>query len=240
LAPRRYRTVVVHASVALQVMYDYLDAVSEQPVCNAMSDGNQLFRSFAVVLTPGEQPVDYYRYHPHSDDSGYLDALVDSARTSIAELPGLSAVLPIARQVAARIGEAQTRSHAVENDGFEQLEKWAARHAPAADLAWWEWAGGAAASILTVHALLSAAADTRTTGLQARQIERAYFLSGTLTTMLDSLIDDEGDTSENAHRYIAYYSTTDTAACRISAIARRALTAMCSSSSLTPRSSSRA
>jgi tetraprenyl-beta-curcumene synthase len=225
LAPRRYRTLVVHAAVALQVMYDYLDAVTEQPTPNTIYDGHQLFRTFAVALTPGEDPVDYYRYHPRHDDRGYLDALVESARRSIADLPGLAAVLPTARQAAARFGEAQTRSHAVRNEGVDQLAEWAGQHAGGTGLAWWEWAGGTAASILTVHALLSAAADSRTTTRQAVQIDHAYLLSSTLTTMLDSLVDDEDDASQDAHRYIAYYPNIDNAACRLSAIARRALLA---------------
>jgi len=225
LAPRRHRTVVVHAAVALQVMYDYLDAVTEQPIPGATRAGRQLFRSFTVALTPGEDPLDYYRYHPHRDDSGYLDALVESARASIAELPSVATVLPIARRVAARFGEAQVRSHAVPTDGTEQLEAWAAGYAKAADLAWWEWAGGAAASILTVHALVSAAADASTTHLQATQIHDAYLLSSSLTTMLDSLIDEKHDASTSAHRYIAYYPTADEAACRIALLARRAMAA---------------
>ena len=84
LAPRRYRATVLHAVVALQVMYDYLDAVTEHPVTDPLRDGHQLFRAFVVALTPGEAPVDYYRHHPHRDDSGYLDALVRCARDSIA------------------------------------------------------------------------------------------------------------------------------------------------------------
>jgi tetraprenyl-beta-curcumene synthase len=225
LAPRRYRTVVVHAAVALQVMYDYLDAVTEQPVPGATCAGRQLFRSFSVALTPGEDPLDYYQYHPHRDDSGYLDALVESARTSIAELPSVATVLPIARRAAARFGEAQIRSHAVPTQGVNQLERWSTEYARAVDLDWWEWAGGAAASILNVHALLSAAADASTTPLQATQIDDAYLLSSSLTTMLDSLIDDEHDASTSAHRYIAYYPTTEAAGCRIALLARRAMAA---------------
>lgn len=225
LAPRRHRRTVIDAAVALQVMYDYLDAVTEGPASNSLDDGRQLFRTFAVALTPGEPPVDYYRYHPHRDDSGYLDALVAEARAAIEQLPALAAVLPIARAAALRFGEAQVRSHAVERERILQLEAWATKGAATTGLGWWEWAGGAAASVLAIHALLSAAADAETTPAQALQIDHAYLLSSALTTMLDSLIDDDADEATGSHRYVAYYGDAETAACRIAWLARVAVSA---------------
>jgi tetraprenyl-beta-curcumene synthase len=207
-------------------MYDYLDAVTEEPSEDPFRDGQALFHSFAVALTPDAAPRDYYRFHPRREDSGYLDALVERARRAVAELPSMAAVLPVARLTAARFGDAQIRSHAVPSMGVAQLEEWTASEAQANDLEWWEWAGGAAASVLGLHALLSAAADVRTTRRQAIEIDRAYFLSSTLTTMLDSLIDDGKDAAANAHRYVAYYATPELAACRISQIARRAVRAV--------------
>ena len=205
LAPRPHREAVIDATVALQVMYDYLDAVNEQPVDDPIRDGRQLFRSFSVALTPGERPTDYYRHHPQSDDSGYLDALVERCRRSLEGLPSLGPVLPTARETAQRFSEAQILSHAVPHLGVDPLERWASCYGRATGLTWWEWAGGAAASILGVHALLSAAASTGTRPNQAVDIDRAYLLSSTLTTMLDSLIDDDRDSREEAHRYIGYY-----------------------------------
>lgn len=225
LAPRRHRSAAVEAAVALQVMYDYLDAVTEAEPGDGTDRDRQLFRTFAVALTPSEQPLDYYRYHCRRDDSGYLDQLVAAAREAIARLPATVAVLPVARDVAERFGEAQLRSHAVPHRGSTQLERWAAERAARVGVAWWEWAAGAAASVLGLHALLSAAADVRTTRLQAVEIDYAYMLGSTLTTMLDSLVDDERDTAAGAHRYIAYYDTPAEAGCRMAAIARRAVAA---------------
>lgn len=223
LAPRRHRGTLVVASVALQVMYDYLDAVTEQDVDEPLRNGRQLFRSFAVALTPGEAPVDYYQFHPQADDGGYLDALVASARGAMVELPAFSAVLPTVRAATKRFTEAQTRSHAVSRYGFGQLERWAEAPADRIGMAWWEWAGGAAASILVVHALLSAAADGRTTPCEALRIDIAYLLGSTLTTMLDSLLDDERDVAEDSHRFFAYYPNACVARTRLTCIARRAV-----------------
>lgn len=225
LAPPAHRGTTVVAAVALQVMYDYLDAVTEQPVADPFRDGRQLFRTFAVAFTPGEGPVDYYRFHPRRDDGGYLDALVERARSSIAALPGIATVLPTARSVSARFAEAQIRSHAVRCYGSGQLKTWAEGQSRAAGLTWWEWAGGAAASVLAVHALVAAAATGTTTRAGARQIDHVYLLGSALTTMLDSLIDDERDLELGAHRYTAYYADAEHAAARISAIAQRAVLA---------------
>lgn len=225
LAPRRYRRSVVAAAVALQVMYDYLDAVTELPVPGHLRSSRQLFRAFAVALTPGAEPVDYYRFHPQWRDGGYLDALVGACRTSIEGLPGGAAVLPIARDVVERFSEAQSRSHVVPHEGVDQLERWAVRELAPSSLTWWEWAGGAAASIFAVHALLSAAADPRTTRRQALQIDEVYLLSSTLATMLDSLIDDERDATGGGHRYISYYATPKSAAGRLATVAREATAA---------------
>ncbi|MEX1142646.1 MAG: DUF2600 family protein [Thermoleophilaceae bacterium] len=222
LAPRRHRRVLVTATVAIQVMYDYLDAVTEQPVENPLRNGRQLFRTFAVALTPTERPVDYYRYHPQREDGGYLDALVACCRRSIAELPSIAAVLPIARDAAQRFREAQVRSHAVAEHGPDQLRGWASAQATGKGLTWWEWAGGSAASVLAVHALLSGAAEVGTTRRAAAQIDRAYLLACAFTTMLDSLVDDSRDAAAGSHRYIAYYENEDCAARRIVALAGRA------------------
>jgi tetraprenyl-beta-curcumene synthase len=225
LAPRRYRSVVVDAAVALQVMYDYLDAVTEEPVPDALASGRQLFRTFAVALTPGEAPLDYYRYHPCGDDSGYLDALVASVQNSISELPSSPTVLPVARRAAARFSEAQVRSHAVATAGVAQLRDWARRNSGGTGLLWWEWAGGAAASVLVVHALISAAADARTTSSQAIRLGEVYLLYSAFTTMLDSVVDNATDSATGAHRYSAYYRTTHEAGHRVAHLACRALNA---------------
>lgn len=225
LAPREHRRRVVEATVALQVMYDYLDAVTEQPVDDPRRNGLQLFRAFAAALTPGGGVVDYYRFNPQDDDGGYLDALVATIQQSIVGLPALDAVLPTMREATERFTEGQVRSHAVASAGVAQLEEWALEHADAIDMAWWEWAGGAAASVLAVHALLSAAADSRTSCVQAARIDHACLMHSALATMLDSLVDNEGDAASGAHRYIAYYPSAESAASRIAAIARAAVSA---------------
>ena len=139
LAPRHHRRRAIAATVAFQVMYDYLDAVSEQPVADPLRNGQQLYRAFADALSDADGAEDsYYLHHPQNDDSGYLRALVTVCRAAFYSLPSATAVAPVARRTAIRCGEAQTRTHALPREGLAQLAAWAAAEAEGTELTWWE------------------------------------------------------------------------------------------------------
>jgi len=229
LAPRRLRGSVVRAIVALQVMYDYLDAVTEERFPDGAACGGALFRAFDAAFS-AEAVTDFYRGHPRRDRSGYLDALAADCRAAQALLPGLPSVVSLAAAIAAHSGRAQELSHRAAEGDVDALERWAraeaataagAGGAPADGLEWWELAAGSAASILAVHALLAVAADPRTTADDAERTAHAYRLAATLTTLLDSLVDHERDAVRGDHSYVAYYGSPAVAAERIAAVARR-------------------
>lgn len=225
LASRRHRPAVVAATVSLQVMYDYLDGVSEQPSDRPLSSSRCLYGAFLTALAPEPLTDDaYYRWWPGGQDGGYLSALSSSCRTAFWELPSAAAVAPAAREAAIRCGEAQSRVHAISQLGSDQLAAWAVAHGADTDLTWWEYAAGGAASVLSIHALLSAAADPRTTPADAEEIDAAYLAACALSTLLDSLIDHDADV--HSHRFIDYYPSTESAAERLTAVARRATTSM--------------
>jgi tetraprenyl-beta-curcumene synthase len=222
LTSRPHRAHVVSAIVAFQIMYDYLDGVSEQPVADPRRNGQQLYRAFAVALTPGAPPSNYYRHHPQRLDGGYLDQLVLTCRDALETLPSAQAVVAVARRVAARCAEAQTLAHAIPLHGTAPLRRWGTARAGGTGLTWWELAAGAAASSLTVHALLAAAAHPTTTVGDAVEIASAYLSICALSTLLDSLADHDRDIRDGSHRYVAYYADNAIACERISAIARSA------------------
>lgn len=60
--------------------------------------------------------------------------------------------------------------------------------------------------MLSVHALIAAAADERTTALEAREIDAVYLSICSLSTMLDSLIDYERDHQAGQPGYLRYYT----------------------------------
>src|SRR5215207_6842169 len=83
LAPSATRGAAVTAIVALEVMYDYLDGLTEQPAPDPFANGRQLYRAFTDALAPAGPQVDYYRHHAHRDDGGYLAALTEACRVAL-------------------------------------------------------------------------------------------------------------------------------------------------------------
>lgn len=225
LAPRAHQATLVRLLVAFEVMYDFLDAVSEQPVADTLRNGCQLHLALAAPLHPRGGTVDYYRLNPQSDDGGYLDALVATCHQMLGRLPAATVVAPMATRAAARCGEGQSRAHAAPSAGVEQLADWSAAQARGGQSEWVELAAGAASS-LCIHALFAAAADPGTTSEDAARIDAAYYPSiCALSTLLDSLVDYSRDGVTSNHSFVAYYPSDVVAAEQLVAITTRALTA---------------
>jgi tetraprenyl-beta-curcumene synthase len=222
LAPRAHRETTTEAIVALQVMYDYLDLLTEQPSADRLSDGPQLLSAMLDALTlDGELGRDYYRHHPRSQDGGYLEELLSTVREALARLPRSVAVVEVAQRSAKRCAAAQVVGHAAMHGSSTEVERWATQEASGTTLQWQEYLAGASASVLAVHALIVAASDRRTTFEIAEEIDAVYQSIGALT-MLDSLIDHEHDTVTGELEYIRYYESPELMAARLVGIARDA------------------
>jgi tetraprenyl-beta-curcumene synthase len=220
LAGRSHRRRAVEAIVALQVMYDYLDLLTEQPLPDPLADGRRLFGALLDALTPGARSGgDYYR--PQADDGGYLQELADTARLALQQLPAAGAIAAAARRSAGRCAEAQVLSHAAARAGTAELERWARREAASTALQWPELLAGAAASVIAMHALIAAAADRRTTLGDAEAIAEVYLSIGALT-MLDSLVDREQDIATGELGYLRHFESRELMARRLADLARDA------------------
>jgi tetraprenyl-beta-curcumene synthase len=219
LAPRAQRARTVEAIVALEVAYDYLDGLTEQPATDPLRNGRRLSMAFTDALgtAPGRehggasggepaQTGNYFREHP-SDDGGYLAELSETTRAALTSLPAWSAVSEAARASAARCAEAQVRVHAAPATGGARLEEWAQAQAASTDLGWREYIAGAVSSVLGVHALIAAAADARTTPTQAVAIDGAYMSIAALSTMLDGTVDYEHDSVSGEAWYVGLYDS---------------------------------
>lgn len=197
LAPRPHRARAVVAAVALEVAFDYLDTLTEQPTADPVGNGHRLYRTFAFAVG-GPAPADPL------DDGGYLLALATACRLAFLALPAACAVSDEAQRVARLCGEAQTRTHAVDRLGPDQLADWARTH-PIGGLLWWETAAGWCASVLAIHALIAAAANPASSSTDASAIVAAYLHISALTTLLDSLKDRAADQACGAHSFVGYY-----------------------------------
>jgi tetraprenyl-beta-curcumene synthase len=204
-APRGRRANAVEAIVALEVLFDYLDGVTEAPAGDPLRDGRDLFRAFSDALAPSTpEGGDYYRRGPRSEDR-YLEELVSTVRVALGALPALAATAERLEKCADRAIEAQVRAHAAARGGAGQVREWATEEAAGSALGWREHLAGAASSVLAAHALIAAAADRRTTSAQAAEIDEIYLPISVMPTLLDSAIDHELDMRASTPGFTRYY-----------------------------------
>ena len=206
LTPRRHRTAAVRGIVALEMMYDYLDGVTEQPAPDPLVNGRQLFKAFTDALDPGAGlDEDYYRHHPSGSDGGYLRELAETVSETLACLPKAEALAPMMQGAAARCAEAEVLTHVGALSNTAIAERWARETTNGSGLEWREYLAGAASSVLAVHALIALAGDARTTAAHAAPIDEVYLALGVLSTMLDSVVDYEQDAANGTLAYINHY-----------------------------------
>lgn len=225
LAPRRSWPVLVPLLVAFEVMFDYLDTITEQPAADPLRNACHLHLALIAALDPELVVDDYYALHPQRADGGYLAALVDRCRAALPELPGWTAVKPFARRAAERCGLGQSHTHAAIHTGDSILARWALNQHQAGDYRWWELAAGAISSV-SVFALLAAATDARISADEAARIDAAYFPPiAALSALLDSFVDRDVDLASDAPSSFAHYETAASSAERIGVIATRSISA---------------
>jgi tetraprenyl-beta-curcumene synthase len=229
-APRAHRERATEAIVAMQVIYDYLDALTEQPTTEPLIDGHLLFAAMSDAVSPGRkddpesdtQHTRNYYSHRRSDDGGYLRELVATIRAALAQLPATGAIAEVAQEGAARCAQAQILNHQAPGSGIDEVQRWATVQASGTGLQWQEFLVGATASVLTIHALIAAAADVETTPEGARELDATYLSIGALT-VLDSIIDYEHDLNSGHPGFLQYYEDPGPLASRLADISRDTL-----------------
>lgn len=225
LAPRAHRARTVEAIVALEILFDYLDGLTESPSQDAPGDSLLLFGAFTDAVTASRTPTrDYYRLHPRTRDGGYLQALAATVRAALAGLPARDEVADVLIRGAERAAAAQIQIHSASIEGPLALERWATLQASGTAFEWREFLAGAASSVLAVHAVIAAAANRGTTYEQAVAIDRAYMSIAVLPTVLDSLIDYDDDTATGRPGYVQLYDDRAALGGRLARVAREAVT----------------
>ena len=199
LAPKANRRDATEAIIALELLFDYLDGLTERPHADPLAEGERLFAAYIDVFDR-----EGTRARVAGRDE-YLHALSDAARTAFARLPAAGAVAAAGKTSARRAAQAQTRMHAAGRLGTVQVEDWAKAETDGTGLDWRELLAGAASSVLAEHALIAAAADPETTPADAAAIESAYLSTCVLLTLLDGLVDHEQDTRNGRTGYIGLY-----------------------------------
>jgi len=219
LAPAPRRPAAVRAIVALELLFDYLDGRTEGIAEDPIGQGERLFAPFIDAVMRGHatgadagQPADW----------GYLTALSERTRDGLFALSAADAVGEVAGACARRCAQAQTRIHAAATLGEQQLAEWAVAHAAGDGLAWREHSAGCASSVLSIHALIAAAADPATTVGDAERIDHAYLAICAVITILDSIVDRAEDRARGQRGFIDLYEDGELAL-RLPALVREAL-----------------
>jgi tetraprenyl-beta-curcumene synthase len=232
LAPRRHRPDVIEAIVALQVMYDYLDLLTE-PMADPR-DGRRLFGALIQSVSVPAGTRKSFELSPNNNDR-YLERLSRAVVLAMGRLPGAPAVAAVARGAAERCAEAQVLHHSAARSGtysgarsgaypgIDEVRDWATAQAAGTGLGWQEVLAGSTASVLSMHALIAAAADPRTTHEDAVALDRAYLSIGALT-MLDSLVDREEDIASGQLSYLQLYDDPEAMAEGLAKVARDGVT----------------
>lgn len=227
LANGAERKTVVRLLVAFQVMYDYLDTLTEQPVENTLRNCRQLHGALSEPFGAPAPPGGYYAHHSDRRDGGYLAEMIARCREAFDRLPAAAAVLPSVLRTIRRAAESQSENHAALRLGRHRFIHWAtAATPPQADLFWWETAAAAGSSLAT-HVLLASAADPALCTASAEAIEAAYWpwING-LNTLLESMVDRHEDALNGNHCYARNYATPAQLAHRLELFAHRASAAV--------------
>jgi tetraprenyl-beta-curcumene synthase len=228
LAGKAHRRRTVEAIVAFEVLYDYLDGVTEQPRDDPLESGGHLYDAFTAIFDEecrsGGSSDALGVGSSADEDGGYAAELSSTVREALATLPARSVVARAGRRAAERCADSQIRVHAVPQIGVAQLEAWA-RLGAAVDpaLEWREYLAGAVASVLAVHALIVASADDRVIAAEADAIETAYLSIAAVSTMLDSLIDYERDLAFGDPWLVALYGGHERLGDHLTVVTQRAV-----------------
>jgi tetraprenyl-beta-curcumene synthase len=223
--PRSRSPDLLRLLAAYQIMWDFLDNVSERGAAAGEANGRHLHLALIDALD-GRPIHDYYRWHPWHDDGGYLRALVETSRESFRRMPSHPAVRELVTRDARRAGVQAINHDLNPARRAQSLREWVSRELPGEhDATWYELAGAASAG-LSIYALLALSAE-RACDTDVARVYNAYapWISA-VTTMLDSYVDAAEDTANGDHVYVAYYPTPDLVVPGIARLERRALEAM--------------
>jgi tetraprenyl-beta-curcumene synthase len=222
--PRARNPVFLRFTVAYQILWDYLDSVSERGAIAGITNGRQLHLALVDALQTDCPVRDYYRHNPWRDDGGYLQALVDVCRDCCTQLPGYERVRPLIVQEALRAQVLALNHEPDPSTRDSALQAWAANELPYSHQATWFELTGAASAGLAIFALLALACEMSFTDTEITRTSLAYSpWASAVACMLDSYADYEEDMASGDHSYIAHYATQSDAVDQVCRLVRRSL-----------------
>ncbi len=219
---REYR--LLRVIVAYETIWDFLDNVSERGAEVGPINGRQLHLALQEAVDLDTSMSRYYRHHPWEQDGGYLQALVETARSCCSSLASYWRVRELLIQEGRRANVAACNHELDPERRRVELERWAQAEYPqeameprpgAVQAARFELTAAASCSAV-IHVLLAIASDAKCDEQWVANTYAAYFpWFSVAVTMLDSYVDQAEDVASGAHSYIAHYQSGEIAIERI-------------------------
>lgn len=211
--------------VDYQIMWDFLDSVSETGASAGQPNGRHLHLALIHALDERVPVTDYYRHHRDHDDGGYLRSLVEACRRRTSCLASYEHVRPLLLREARR-ANVQAINHELDPVRREvTLRAWTEREYPDQRVASWFELTAAAGAGLSIYAFFALAAEPACHPDDALNAYHAYFpWVSALATMLDSYVDQAEDTANGDHVYLDHYATWGHAISGLARLVRRSLT----------------
>ena len=225
LLPRRDRKPYIRMAIAYELMIDYLDTLSERPVSDPWANTIQLHGAArnALARAPRMEP-DYYMFHSHGSDGGFLVDQVRVCRELFLALPSCAAVSAHTEQLVSLYAEAQAHCHvkqtgAMSSGPTTRIDAAAARYP---ELGWDEVCAACNTSV-PLLALATLAARPGCGQPQVEDWHSAYFpWTASLHILLHSLVDEAGDRAGGRFNQFGHYRSRQEAAQALGTIATHA------------------
>jgi hypothetical protein len=190
---------LLRALVAFQILANHHDQTGERVAAGLPRSGPDM-TSFPEVVDVARAPRGYA-------DAEVLRALVTTCHAGWAALPRYAEALDLVVLEVHRARSLDLENTTRPEDRPALLHAHAVRElAQDPDLTWFELSAGAS-SMLTVIALLAAAARPGATRANLVATTEAYTLVATLSSLLDNYIDEDEDRAGGHHNYLDYYGT---------------------------------
>ena len=192
--------------IPYQTLCDYLDTITDRGPSQDSKNLRQLHQALVDAIDPNAAPRDYYAYHPHKNDRGYIDSLVKEAQSALTRFPGFWAVKDSLRQLVSLYVDLQVFKHGPTQNRVEQLTNWHKAHSSVAPgLSWWEFSASTG-STLGLFALLNLASTPNPGPKEVDAVIHLYFpWMGALHILLDYYVDQEEDRLGGDLNFVTYY-----------------------------------
>jgi tetraprenyl-beta-curcumene synthase len=222
ILPRRRHAHLLKLLVTYEIMWDFLDNVSERGAHIGQANGRALYSALIDALDTEAELTDHYRFHPWKDDGRYLQSLIEACREGCKSLPAYPQVRGLLRRETSRALVLGLNHDPDPHSRDTALQQWAQDEYPGCEEASWFELASAASASLTVHAVLALAAEYPCRQDDVEEVYGAYFpWVSALGTMLDSFVDQAEDVEAGNHIYVDHYPGDEIGLRRIGELVHR-------------------